>query len=339
MSPSLSGSEWRSSNKSASPNPPLLMSTTRNIKARSISITPSSSFSPSISPPVSPQPNPPSLMSAQPNPRESTAESPNEFNSLPPRMRLKDKRKHFGEFRIIREPTAAIHHHTTEFKPIPSPPWAKDPDSSHRLDNDTRGKEPSHAHTSFPSNATPGGPPFRHRERCTRSRNSSKSSECSSTAGLQTPSPHAWTTSNRSPLLNSSFLSTSSSLTPPHQKDDISSDAGPSSLEISYHLRPHRTIKPRPQTTSIHKKEESIPDEDEDKITIATAALEQLQHSGMQSNTFPPPARPSRKQKRYACDICGQIFTRSGDVRRHQESRHHNSEGCRCPFCDRVLTR
>lgn len=81
-------------------------------------------------------------------------------------------------------------------------------------------------------------------------------------------------------------------------------------------------------------------DEDEDDMAVAPAVLKkQLHRSGTEANTFPPPARPSRKQKRYACDVCGQIFTRSGDVRRHKESRHDNSEGCRCPFCDRVLTR
>jgi hypothetical protein len=62
--------------------------------------------------------------------------------------------------------------------------------------------------------------------------------------------------------------------------------------------------------------------------------------SGAETNTFAAPPRPSRKDKRYACDVCGQIFTRSGDVRRHQESRHsEGSAGCRCPFCGRVLTR
>ncbi|KAJ3496619.1 hypothetical protein NLJ89_g10459 [Agrocybe chaxingu] len=61
---------------------------------------------------------------------------------------------------------------------------------------------------------------------------------------------------------------------------------------------------------------------------------------GSEANTFPAPGRPSRKVKRYPCDICGQIFTRSGDVRRHKESRHTDGTGgCRCPYCDRVLTR
>ena len=185
-------------------------------------------------------------MSAQPalSPAawESTTESPNE--SLPPRIRLKKKRKPFSEFRIIREP-GPLQDHTTELKPIPNPPWANDSysvDSSHH--DDTRGK------------GTPG-PPLQ--ENCTYSRRSSA--------------------------------------------------------------------------------EQAIPDEEEDDIAVASAVLKQLQRSGTEANTFPPPARPSRKQKRYACDVCGQIFTRSGDVRRHKESRHDNSEGCRCPFCDRVLTR
>ena len=62
--------------------------------------------------------------------------------------------------------------------------------------------------------------------------------------------------------------------------------------------------------------------------------------AGSETNTFAAPARPSRKLKRYPCDICGQIFTRSGDVRRHKDSRHTDGTGgCRCPYCDRVLTR
>jgi hypothetical protein len=61
---------------------------------------------------------------------------------------------------------------------------------------------------------------------------------------------------------------------------------------------------------------------------------------GSETNTFAAPPRPSRKIKRYPCDVCGQIFTRSGDVRRHKESRHsEGSSGCRCRFCGRVLTR
>lgn len=183
---------------------------------------------------------------------ESTTESHNE--SLPPRIRLKKKRKPYTEFRIIREPSSPIQDHTTtELRPIPNPPWANDSysqDSSHR--DDTRGK------------GTPSP-----QENCTYSRKSSSSADCST------------------------------------------------------------------QTQIIH-------DEDDD-IAVASAVLKQLQQqrssSGTETNTFPPPARPSRKQKRYACDVCSQIFTRSGDVRRHKESRHDNSEGCRCPFCDRVLTR
>lgn len=58
------------------------------------------------------------------------------------------------------------------------------------------------------------------------------------------------------------------------------------------------------------------------------------------NNTFAAPARPSRKIKKYACDICGQIFTRSGDVKRHKDSRHvEGGGGVRCPYCERVLTR
>ena len=58
-----------------------------------------------------------------------------------------------------------------------------------------------------------------------------------------------------------------------------------------------------------------------------------------ETNTFAAPARPSRKVKKYPCDVCGQIFTRSGDVNRHKESRHRESTGCICPYCGRVLTR
>lgn len=235
---------------------------------------------------------------------ESTAESPKGSETLPPRMRLKEKRKLFGEFRIIREP-AELQDRMTELKPIPSPPWANDSFSldSSRLRDSTRGKGTSHARSSFSSS-----PPFRHKE----SRSDSKSSvECSITGGLHTA----------------------------HQIDNGSSDAGPLP-GIAYRLRPHQAVKPRVQTISMHAEEEqSVPDEDEDDIIMASAVLKELQHSGTEVNTFPPPARPSKKQKRYACDVCGQIFTRSGDVRRHKESRHDNSEGCRCPFCDRVLTR
>jgi DNA-directed RNA polymerase subunit RPC12/RpoP len=60
---------------------------------------------------------------------------------------------------------------------------------------------------------------------------------------------------------------------------------------------------------------------------------------GSGTNTFAAPARPSRKVKKYPCDVCGQIFTRSGDVKRHKESRHKESAGCICPYCGRVLTR
>jgi len=346
------------------------MPTTRNIKVATL---PTSGSSTSIMPPASssfsffsshlPLSAQPNSLALKPAAWEPATESPNDSESLPPRMRLKEKRRPFGEFRIIREP-APIQDHTTELKPIPSPPWSKDAfslDPSHCLQDDTRGKGTSHARPSFPSNATTS-PPLQYQERCTHSRNSSKSSaECSTTGGLRAlsiSSAYAWTASNRSPplsspsTLNSSFLSTStsagmppvSSYPSPLQTDDASSDAGPS-LGTAYQLRPHRTVKSlarSAQTASMHATEEranSVPDEDEEEITMATEALKQLQHSGMDTNTFPPPARPSRKQKRYACDVCGQIFTRSGDVRRHKESRHDNSEGCRCPFCDRVLTR
>lgn len=191
----------------------------------------------------------------------TNVESQNE--SLPPRIRLKKKRKPYTEFRIIRESSAPLiqHHTTTDLKPIPNPPWANDSysqDSSHH--DDTRGKGPQ--------------------QNGTYSRKSSSSAECST------------------------------------------------------------------QTPQIHHHDEYGDDDDEDDIAVASAVLKQLQQQrrsrssvGTETNTFPPPARPSRKQKRYACDVCSQIFTRSGDVRRHKESRHDNSEGCRCPFCDRVLTR
>ena len=220
------------------------MPTTRTIKGEYTSNT-SNSGSSTLSVPSSPQSD--LSMSAQPlSPTtvwESTTESTNDSESLPPRIRLKNKRKAFSEFRIIREP-ASIQDHATELKPIPSPPWANDsysPNSSHRLHNVTRGRGTV-------------GPSFR-QDSCAYGRKSSA---------------------------------------------------------------------------------QRVPDEDE---AVASAVLKELQHSGTEANTFPPPARPSRKQKRYACDVCGQIFTRSGDVRRHKESRHDNSQGCRCPFCDRVLTR
>ena len=231
------------------------MPTTRNIiggyssnisnSGSSTSSLPSSSQSVQSDLSMSAQPH---SLAHSPTAWESTTESPNE--SLPPRIRLKKKRKPFTEFRIIREP-APTQDHTTELKPIPNPPWANDSyslNSSHHLHDDTRGKGTL-------------SPPLE-QENCTYRRNSS--ADCSA---------------------------------------------------------------------------QSIPDEDEDDIAAASAVLKQLQRSGTEANTFPPPARPSRKQKRYTCDICGQIFTRSGDVRRHKESRHDNSEGCRCPFCDRVLTR
>ncbi|KAF9528854.1 hypothetical protein CPB83DRAFT_853847 [Crepidotus variabilis] len=61
---------------------------------------------------------------------------------------------------------------------------------------------------------------------------------------------------------------------------------------------------------------------------------------GSETNTFAAPARPSTTAKKYPCDVCDHIFTRSGDVKRHKISRHgEGSAGCICPFCDRVLTR
>ena len=331
------------------------MPTTRNIKGghpSNISRSGASPFPSSMNPASSSQLHSPLSAQTLSNSSarwESTTESPNDSESLPPRMRLKEKKKPFGDFRIIREPAPVKdHHHSTELKPIPSPPWANDSFSldSSRLHDDTRGNGTSHARPSLPSAAYQS-----------HSRNNSKSSaECSTTGGLQALSisaAYTWTASNRSPpqpfasSLDSPSLSTSTNSptglypTSSHQTDDASSDAGPS-LGMAYHLRPHRTIKPHTRSAqTVHAVEEraqSVPDEDEEEM--ATAALRQLQRSRMSdANTFTPPARPSRKQKRYACDVCGQIFTRSGDVRRHKESRHDNSEGCRCPFCDRVLTR
>ena len=244
------------------------MPTTRNIKGGYNShISSSGSSALSLSTSAASPPQSDLHMTGQP---ESSAPCPTTVS----RMCLKGKGKPFGEFRIIREP--APQDHTTELKPIPSPPWANDSfslASSHRLHDNTRGKGTSHARTSV---------------------------ECSTTGGLQA-------------------ISKACAWTPPHQSDNAPSDARPS-LRKAYQLRPHQTVKPRAQTVSTHTEEEQS-------------------HSGTEANTFPLSARPSRKQKRYSCDICRQIFTRSGDVRRHKESRHDNSEGCRCPFCDRVLTR
>ena len=84
---------------------------------------------------------------------------------------------------------------------------------------------------------------------------------------------------------------------------------------------------------------------------------------GPTDNTFAAPARPSLKVKKHKCDICGQVFTRGGDVKRHKETKHcgvgrNNNKaggggkggkgekgprrigsGCRCPYCNRVLAR
>lgn len=74
---------------------------------------------------------------------------------------------------------------------------------------------------------------------------------------------------------------------------------------------------------------------------LPTNSSEPNTNPNTNTNTFAAPARPSRKIKKYACDICGQIFTRSGDVKRHKDSRHveGGGGGVRCPYCDRVLTR
>ena len=283
----------------------------------------------------------------------SSLNDPQKYSdSLPPRMRLKEKKKPFGQFRIIREPHDHHNHTTEEPKPIPSPPWANDSFSLDRRthSNDTPGTGTSHAYTA---------PPFRleRQARCTPSTNNSKSSstECSTTGtslqALSISSAYTWTPSIRSALPSSSFLSTSGSSAIDsaihYQTDDASSDAG---LSIAHQLRSHRTIKPRTGSThtlvssSIHaakeeqaRRAQSLPDEDDEEM--ASMVTTERQHFGTEANSFPPPARPSRKHKRHTCDVCGQIFTRSGDVRRHKETRHDNTQGCRCPFCDRVLTR
>lgn len=126
---------------------------------------------------------------------------------------------------------------------------------------------------------------------------------------------------------------------PPWANDSFSQDSSHRDA-----TRGKRTLGPQQNCTYGRKSfaecsARTVHDEVEHDIVAASAVIRQFQHSGTETNSFPPPARPSRKQKRYACDLCGQIFTRSGDVRRHKESRHDNSEGCRCPFCDRVLTR
>lgn len=46
----------------------------------------------------------------------------------------------------------------------------------------------------------------------------------------------------------------------------------------------------------------------------------------------------SEGTKRHPCDVCGQVFTRNGDVRRHKASRHSSAGVC-CVYCGRVLTR
>ena len=107
------------------------------------------------------------------------------------------------------------------------------------------------------------------------------------------------------------------------EDDDESVD---DSLHTHYALHANTSA----QNSEAHARSSLLP---------ATSSL-QPDPGGSETNTFAAPPRPSRKIKRYPCDVCGQIFTRSGDVRRHKESRHsEGSSGCRCPFCGRVLTR
>jgi hypothetical protein len=80
-------------------------------------------------------------------------------------------------------------------------------------------------------------------------------------------------------------------------------------------------------------------DSDVGGITAVLSLGSPTDFMNSETNTFAAPARPSRKLKKYPCDICGQIFTRSGDVKRHKESRHRESAGCICPYCGRILTR
>ena len=107
------------------------------------------------------------------------------------------------------------------------------------------------------------------------------------------------------------------------EDDDESVD---STLHTHYALHPNASS----QNAEAHARSALLP---------GSSSL-QPDPGGSETNTFAAPPRPSRKIKRYPCDVCGQIFTRSGDVRRHKESRHsEGSSGCRCPFCGRVLTR
>ena len=157
---------------------------------------------------------------------------------------------------------------------------------------------------------------------------------------IREPAPH---TTELRPIPNPPWANDSDTLDSSYNDDSDTRGKGPQE-DCTYGRK-----KSSSSSSSVSIAECSthsiIQDEDEDDIAVASAVLMQLQRQRSvaagtaETNTFPPPARPSRKQKRYACDLCGQIFTRSGDVRRHKESRHANSEGCRCPFCDRVLTR
>ena len=110
------------------------------------------------------------------------------------------------------------------------------------------------------------------------------------------------------------------------EDDDDDAESVDSSLHTHYALHPSASA----QNSEAHARSSLLP---------SSASL-QADPGGSETNTFAAPPRPSRKIKRYPCDVCGHIFTRSGDVRRHKESRHsEGSSGCRCPFCGRVLTR
>ncbi|KIM42022.1 hypothetical protein M413DRAFT_27550 [Hebeloma cylindrosporum] len=110
--------------------------------------------------------------------------------------------------------------------------------------------------------------------------------------------------------------------------DSSASEDGDDDESVDSSLHPHYSVHPN---TSAQNSEAQ---------SLLPPSSTQADPGGSETNTFAAPPRPSRKVKRYPCDVCGQIFTRSGDVRRHKESRHsEGSSGCRCPFCGRVLTR
>ncbi|KAF8153882.1 hypothetical protein B0H34DRAFT_719471 [Crassisporium funariophilum] len=350
------------------------MPTTRTPRFGASSSPPSSphsrslSYTPEKSPPPPAHPFPPSsahhgpYATLSPARWEDSGDEPNASDSLPPRMRLKEKRKPFGEFRVIREPAPASSDPSPELLPIPSPPWASDSYNSHRLYDETRGRAPSHGRPSVSANATAGPS----RELCTHSRDDSRSSNDYPTTGAQSlsvPSSYAWPHSSSSRPVHSASSTSSSRLPPgpsmmsastssasasmgsypasPHPVDDGYSDT--SSMGRPYQLKPARTAKPRTRLSRpLVPRPPSVVDGDElddDEGEVDGLDPQNQDQSGMETNTFAAPARPSRKQKRYPCDVCGHVFTRSGDVRRHKESRHDNTEGCRCPYCDRVLTR